>query len=731
MTARAIRWALLAAVSLAHSSNLSEQASQQPTFRSGVELVQVDVVVVNKDGKHIRGLKAADFAVFDRDKPQTIATFEEVSHERPRDAAPAPLLTRPVRLDVGNNQTARSDRLVVMVIDDLHIYKGRTERAQDIARQIVSQLGPQASMAVLFTSANRNTQVTDDRAELLAAIDTLRGRQSVRRPNQARDDQTPNGLDPEMSSDAMLSAVQKAQNTRLQQFFENMTQYGTLRDAARILGAGDARRKAFVLISEGIAKDLTGIFGATRGDVPQGGVAYATSGNAASIPAAGARYHDGALIEMMESLRRSSVTTYAIDPRGHVTPQGLAVEAFPDPPDPVRGLSDDPATGGFRWNNPIRQAQDGLVIMAEATGGFAVTDTDDFTSGLDRIIEDLDHYYLLGFYPSDPGRTTGFLAGLAHAAGSGNDYRALEVRVAGRPEWTIRFRKGYRPGGAPPPPANKDPLVTLAAGVLPKPDLPLRLYATVFPGERKLATVAAAIEITAPTNALLGPDARLHDQVSYGVLVVDEKKTKVTSRTNLAARIALKPRVAVPSPEDDPNMPSLVAYQIPLTLELAPGKYQLRASATSTKLGKGGSVYLTIEVPDFAKEPLTIAGVTLGYVDGERVPVADLPKQAPRREARAPFAPSLDRVFVPADTLRLYFEVARQSAATTVRTKVEILDAQDDVRAWVDREIPPNDRGRVDLKLPLGTLVPGAYRLRVTATDGTNDAAREVGISIR
>ena len=212
----------------------------------------------------------------------------------------------------------------------------------------------------------------------------------------------------------------------------------------------------------------------------------------------------------------------------------------------------------------------------------------------------------------------------------------------------------------------------------------MRLYATVFPGERKLATITAAIEITAPTKALLGPDAKLHDQVSYGVLVVDEKKTKVTSRTNLAARIALKPRVAVPSPEDDPNMPSLVAYQIPLTLELAPGKYQLRASAASTRLGKGGSVYLTIEVPDFAKEPLTIAGVTLGYVDGERVPVADLPKQAPRRDARAPFAPSLDRVFVPADTLRLYFEVARRNAATTVRTKVEILDAQDDVRAWVD-----------------------------------------------
>ena len=66
-----------------------------------------------------------------------------------------------------------------------------------------------------------------------------------------------------------------------------------------------------------------------------------------------------------------------------------------------------------------------------------------------------------------------------------------------------------------------------------------------------------------------------------------------------------------------------------------------------------------------------------------------------------------------------------------MRTKVEILDAQDDVRAWVDREVPANDRGRVDVRLPLGTLAPGAYRLRVTASDGANTAAREVGIVIK
>src|SRR5205823_3566099 len=107
--------------------------------------------------------------------------------------------------------------------------------------------------------------------------------------------------------------------------------------------------------------------------------------------------HTDALIQMMEAMRRSNVSTYAIDPRGLVASKDLARECFPAPAtgrDPcAEGLSD--------FESDVRQAQSGLRIMSEASGGFAVTNTDDFTAGLRRIVEDLDHYYLLGFYPSD------------------------------------------------------------------------------------------------------------------------------------------------------------------------------------------------------------------------------------------------------------------------------------------------------------------------------------------
>jgi hypothetical protein len=270
--------------------------------------------------------------------------------------------------------------------------------------------------------------------------------------------------------------------------------------------------------------------------------------------------------------------------------------------------------------------------------------------------------------------------------------------------------------------------VALSAGLLPESGLPLRLFATAASGDRRRARVAAALEISAPSRALLEPDGRLHDDLSYSVVVIDSTKAKVTSRTGLEARLVLKPQAS------GPEMPETVSYQVPLSLELAPGRYQLRAAALSAKLAKGGSVYLSIDVPDFSKEPLGLGGLTVGYADGARVPIANplpTPKPSARNETVLPFAPSLDREFTRTDRLRVYFEVTRRNPATSVRTKTEIIDASGESRGWIDRQVPSGDSGRVDLTLPLSTLTEGTYILRVTAADDANAATREMQIVVR
>jgi VWFA-related protein len=741
--------AVIAALAIVLLGAQSSRATQQPVFRTGADLVEVDVVVLDKDGHAVRGLTREDFTIADRKKPQNVVTFSEQTHDHALEGSSAQVFPPTLKRDVSSNQAAQADRLVVMVVDDLHIFQGRTDRAKELAYQIITDLGAQASMALIFTSGEHSTQITSDRLELFAAAETLKGRQSWRRPHQAIDaqvgkvGQADSGIGPGgsgrvasgsfagpgggLSTQRTISTFQSAS---LQEFEDNMAQYRTLQDAARLVGSDDARRKAFVLLSEGIGKDLRGMFDGpmTPCETDDGRLTDPRLDTGAST--ASPCYHDQALRDMMESMRRSNVATYAIDPRGQVRPEDMLRESSGPAGGGMLATQDGRASdedSPLRWLNPVRQAQDGLSIVAKASGGFAVTDTDDFTSGLQQIIEDIDHYYLLGFYPADP---------------SGKGYRPLNVTVPGHPDWTVRFRQGYEPGGAPPPPMNTDALAALSAGVMPKTALPLRLFATAFPGAGALAHVEGAIEITASTRDLVEADTRLHDDLSYEVIVVDDNKSTVTSRSAQGARFVL--RQVSPTA----TMPDIVAYQIPLSLDLAPGQYQFRASALSAKLGKGGSVYLTVDVPDFSKDTIALSGLVLGYAEGSHVPVgrttasavspalpalSALPASAgsPASPAELPFDPALDREFLRTDTVRLYFEIARKNPDVAVHTTLELVDALDHVPQRFEGDSPAGDPGRVDVSFKLDELEPGPYRLRVSATDGTHTVSREIGLIVR
>jgi VWFA-related protein len=687
-----IRGALLVAALL-----LAQQQAP-PTFKSRVDLVQVDVVVVDKDGNQVRGLKAADFALADRNTPQTIATFEEISNQRDTIADMFPVT---LKRDVASNQGTQADRLVVLVLDDLHIYKGRTERAKQIARNTIQNLGAQGSMAVLFTSGENGTQVTEDRSRLLAAVDTLKGRRALRRPPAAIDSQGVKGFDGQGGGLGNLQAISETQQVSLQDFWDNMSQFKALETAARVLASGSENsRKAFIMVSEGIAKDMTGMF--------EGG----TTPCDARCPSC-ACYHDNALRAMMNSLWRNSVSTYTIDPRGSLSTRDLAEELSGTPGwdnGSLKGGDSDP----FRWSNPVRLSQLGLNIMAEAAGGFGVINTDDFDAGVKRIVADMDHYYLLGFYPAET---------------NGKDLRPVQVRVPAHPEWTLRFRKGYVPGAVATPPKNKSALVNLSSGVLPKDDLPLRLTAITLPGAKDLSNVVIALEVTAPVKALQEADGHLRDTLTYQILVVDEKKNKVKSMGGLKGRLAMSPRDA------SLVAPDTVMYQVGENIELAAGRYQLRVSATSEKLTEGGSVYLNIDVPD-RKEGLIVSGLAVGYSDDRRVLVAPVRPGVPSSRGKStppaglPLTPSVNRVFSPADTLRLYFEVTSKTSEVP-RALIEVLNSDNHAVHSASPELSLNDRWQVDMPLPLDGLAPGPYIIRVTAIGSGQTIRRETGILVK
>ena len=668
--------------------------AQQPTFRSRVDLIQVNVVVVNEAGEHIYGLTEADFTLLDRGTPQKIAAFQEIGADRTR-ATATPRPPAQVRRDVASNQVSELDRLVVLVIDDLHIYRGRTDRAKTVARDAVAKLAPGAFMAVLFTSGDRSTEITDDSSRLVAAVETLNGRQSFRRPNPAVDAQTPTPIDAETDPLVALDIVNRSQSVKVQEFFDNMTKYKTLNDAARMLRLSAARRKAFVLVTEGISLNPTGMY-----DEPQADCANNR------VPC----YHGRALQDMMRSMRRSNVATYVLDPRGHVTSQQLESELHPSP----AGLLG--TTGGtardedsrFRWDNPVRTAQDGLRTIAEESGGFAVTDDDNLAGGLTRIIEDLDHYYLLGFYPADP---------------DGPKYRALEVK-AGKPGLTLRFRRAYSEVGPPDPPKKgTDPLAQLITAALPSSDVPMKLHAIQMPSLKKETRVAFALELSVPSRARQAADVRLLDDIRYGLFVVDVKSGKVTREFTNTAQVLFKAEGSAG------QAPETVRYQILAAMSLPPGTYQVRASATSDTLAAGGSVFLPLVVADSSRRTLDLSDPVLGYARGPQTAVARDKTLTVEDSVRLPLEPSLDRVFAATDEVRLFASVVRRDA-TPVKATVSARTA-DGGTAFDQNVVLPEGDDAIDLVLPLSGLSAGTYVLRVTVTGGAGRVERELGFTIR
>jgi hypothetical protein len=485
-----------------------------------------------------------------------------------------------------------------------------------------------------------------------------------------------------------------ANSASLQDFYDNMSFYKTLQDAARMLLADDGRRKTFVLVSEGLGKDLSWLPTLVSPCEAQD-VLNKEDPNSTIKPC----YHDRALLAMMQSLRRSNVATYAIDPRGEVQSKDLMRECMP-----AVGADDPCFMGLTDWNSQVRQAQQGLEITATLTGGFAVTNTNDFAGGINHIVSDLDNYYLLGFYPADR---------------SGSGFRALDVTVD-RPGVTLRFRQGYEVGAAPPPPKGaSNPLTALAMGMTAKRDLPLRITATAFPGNARLARVATTIEISVPRHDLEDADGRVSDELKYSLLVADMKSGKVVKQLSNTATVSSKGGgEAAPS--------SFVSYQMPMTPDLPPGRYQLRASAISAKLSRSGSVYLDLEVPDFTKDPVMLSGLSVGYADGPRVTQA---KPAGAIQI-IPFDPSLDREFRTSDSVRVFLEVVRKGTAAGKLT-IEFVDYTDHAVMTVTPALGSGNVVPVDVALPLSRFTPGAYRVRATATSGGTTATQEIGLIVR
>ncbi len=133
-----------------------------PTFRTGVDVVQIDVSVLDKDRRPVRGLTAADFTVLEDGKPRPVVAFSTV------ELPPLPPLpsaraggAETVPPDVTRNDLP-DGRIVVILLDPFMervMVKGRVTMAdppglaalRNTALRVVDSLGPGDLAAVGHT----------------------------------------------------------------------------------------------------------------------------------------------------------------------------------------------------------------------------------------------------------------------------------------------------------------------------------------------------------------------------------------------------------------------------------------------------------------------------------------------------------------------------------------------------------------------------------------------------
>ena len=623
----------------------------RPVFRTGVEMVRIDVVVTDQDGHAVHGLRREDFTVLDRKRPRTIVNFEEISHTDTANSGPEPLATVP--RDVATNTTPRASRLVVLLIDDM-VPDDRLEKVKDIAKEVVTTLGQDASVAFLTRSYARTVEVTEDQASVLREIDQIASR-SAQSPKVARTKRVETTLCP----------------------------WDVFEQVAEMLRTDDSQRKAVVYISPFCSGGLKEVVQMMEGGTTDRG---------------------WEVIAAIEALRKSNVTFYAIDPRG---PADYSLGNF-DAPDVLT----KPGRGGTEaWRtqcvtrscDPVLQSQDNQRAFTAATGGFAITDTNEIRQGISQILDDFGHYYLLGFEPGDV---------------KDRAYHPVEVAV-NRPGLTLRYRRGYQLGAAPASRKTQDPMIAMSTGVLPRTDLPLRLLAVPRPALGKATPVVVALQVC---DLPVPPEGSVRESLDITVLAANIQTSKVVGEFLRPRQVSFARR-----PGREASEP--LDYQIVTTVELPPGKYQLRVSAKSAALDKGGSVYGTVEVPNYEKTPLSVGGLVLGYADPTHHPVSTTLMDP----GSLPFEPMLDRVFAASDVLRLFCQIwRRDGGATSTTTWADLLDAEGHLVAKFDGQ--PKGSGQVanlDVDLVLASLARGAYQLRVTATDGTNTDSRSIGLAIK
>ena len=624
------------AFGLAAAALLAQAAT--PRFPAEVELVTLDAVVLDKEGRPVTGLTRDEFVVREDGVAQEIATFESFAGDQ---ASP---VERPAARGAPAASLPRAGAVYALIVDDLGM-GGReaTDTRNALTRflDVSARDGDAILLAATGGTAWWTATLPEGRDDLRAIVARLKGSVSdaarafdylsdyeafaIRDHDDSTvvarvvDRWTQTGAcivvqgRPDPSCPSRVRSGAAALDSMRQQRTQRLL--GTLRRTLDALAAGRGR-KSILLYSHGFLEDS-----ALR------------------------------IREVTALARESNAAVYFVDTAGLQVRPGSGGAADPGNPDP-----NDFGRAGFEA--AVLESV-GAQALADETGGLTFRNTNDLEAAGMRVARESRAYYLLGLRPSD--RKPG-------------DWRKIEVTVT-RPGLTVRTRKGYTL--RPPVPRKPSAVVAAAVDSVVEPSgVPMRARAFVFEtGAKKLTRVLVAAEFDARQLGFQADGDSRSARLAVSVAVVQRDTGRVLERGE-----EVQVRVAA---GEDPGWRAVARE-----FEVPEGVAQARVIVLDTRGGALGAASDRFVVPPAGTLRLTTPIVT------------DRVQRGPGDDhARA--AVALHRVFRPKDAVYCEFEVLGAKAESVgrgprVSAGVEVRGPGGRILLKVDpTAIVPDGRGRL------------------------------------
>ena len=671
---------------------------QTEVVRVYTDLVQTDVMVFDKAGNFVNGLRREDFDLRIDGKVRPIDFFEQVTvgtanEESQLTAARGASSTNkagilaPSPLDRG--------RTIFFYVDDLHLDLGSLNATRKTITDFIDKEMSQND-EVAITSASGQIgflqQLTDNKTVLRNALQRIK-----HRPYSVRDFERPPMTEYQAllidSYDRDVTEFFIQEVLRLNPGISREQAESQVRSRSTVLLQQAARVTSNTLIGlESLIRSSSKLPGRKLVFFLSGGF-FLDNRNSDVI---------GKLRRITSAAARSGAVIYSMDARGLVASlQDASTEAAFD----VSGRLARASLG------ELNASQDGLNALAKDTGGRPIFNTNALGTGLTRALKETSVYYLLAWKPDQETQKAG-------------KFRSIEVKLTGRPDLVVRVRRGFFDVD-PAPSANKakeertsakTPEAQLGqamASPYPERGIPVSLSLNyLFTPDRGMM-LSTTMHITTEFLSFNLESGKQRATVRIGGLVLNEKGQ---AGANFSEAINVSRAAQEPLRGSGEN----IGYSHQLFL--SPGLYQVRVGARDERSGRTGSAHSWVEIPDLASRHLALSSVIIGA--GLQPTVSN--SSGNGETAPDPGKVSIDRHFRRNADLRFLvfaYNATRSPSDSKpdLAIQVQILRENQPVVTTSLKKIATEnvdlDRVPYAADISLANLPPGRYVLQVTVID--------------